>query len=235
VYRSRPDRARTSIGNDFIVVVLRDALTTSDRSLLGAGQHDLVAEIRRHLHETMSDHLVTVVERLTQREVLTCMWATDVKVDVAAALFVLGLAVDAAERASRYDTCVSKRNIVTVALAVASCSVGAVLASAATPTYYRLPLNDKLVVKPSRIEFKDLELTMVKWNGWGTPTATGRARASSLQCEPNCAAGTRINTTARLRAFKLKTRNRKRIYYCLTGSLAKGEVRRIVWPPGCNR
>jgi hypothetical protein len=35
--------------------------------------------------------------------------------------------------------------------------------------------------------------------------------------------------------FKRKIRNRKRIYYCLTGTLTRGEVRRMVWPPGCNR
>ena len=127
------------------------------------------------------------------------------------------------------------RHLLTACLALAACAAGAVLASAAAPTYYRLPLNDKLVVKPSRIEFKDLDLTMIRWTGWGAPTATGRAQASSLQCEPSCAAGTRIRTTARLRMSQLKIRNRKRIYYCMTGTLARGEVRRVVWPPGCNR
>jgi hypothetical protein len=109
------------------------------------------------------------------------------------------------------------------------------MSSAATRTYYRLPLDGRLVVEPSRIEFKDLELTSIEWTGWGAASATGRARASSLQCEPSCAEGKRIRTTARLRAFKRKTRNRKRIYYCMTGTLAKGEVRRIEWPPACSR
>jgi hypothetical protein len=45
----------------------------------------------------------------------------------------------------------------------------------------------------------------------------------------------RIRTTARLRMFKRKTRNRKRIYHCMTGKLAKGEVRHIEWPPACSR
>jgi len=130
---------------------------------------------------------------------------------------------------------VRTRPFLIASLVVAACGGGAVLSSAATPTYYRLPLNDKLVVKPSRIEFKDLDLTMIRWTGWGAPTATGRARASSLQCDPSCAAGTRITTTARLRMFKRKTRNGKRIYYCMTGTMARGEVRRIVWPPGCDR
>jgi len=141
----------------------------------------------------------------------------------------------ASERARRYEARVRARQLVTVGLAVAACGMAAVLSFAATPTYYRLPLDDRLVVKPSRIEFKDLDLTMIKWTGWGSPTATGRARASSLQCDPSCAEGIRITTTARLRAFKLKTRNRKRIYYCMTGTLARGEVRRVVWPPGCDR
>ena len=138
-------------------------------------------------------------------------------------------------RTNRYEACVRTRHLLTAGLAVAAGGTGAVLASAATPAYYRLPLNDKLVVEPSRIEFKDLDLTSIKWTGWGAPTATGRAQASSLQCSPNCAQGKRIRTTARLRAFKRKTRHRKRIYYCMTGMLAKGEVRRIEWPPACDR
>jgi hypothetical protein len=130
---------------------------------------------------------------------------------------------------------VQKRHLLTVGLAIAACGMGAGLSLAATPTYYRLPLSGKLVVEPHRIEFKDLELTSIKWTGWGAPTATGVARASSLQCDPSCAAGRRITTTARLRVFKRKVRNRKRIYYCMTGTLAKGDVRRIEWPAGCNR
>lgn len=128
-----------------------------------------------------------------------------------------------------------KCHLVTVGLAVAACSVGAGLSSAATPTYYRLPLNNRLVVEPSRIEFKDLDLTSIKWIGWGAPTATGTARASALQCDPSCAAGTRIRTTARLRMFKRKNRNGKRIYHCMTGTLARGELRRIEWPPACKK
>ena len=128
-----------------------------------------------------------------------------------------------------------KRRLLTPSIAVVACGVAAVVSSAATPTYYRLPLNDKLVVEPRRIEFKDLELTSIRWTGWGAPTASGRARASSLQCEPSCAEGRRIATTARLRMFKRRIRNRKRIYYCMTGTMARGEVRRIEWPPACSR
>jgi hypothetical protein len=130
---------------------------------------------------------------------------------------------------------VRKRRLLTPSIAVVACGVAAVVSSAATPTYYRLPLNDKLVVEPRRIEFKDLELTSIRWTGWGGPTSTGRARASSLQCDPSCAAGKRIKTTARLRMFERKIRNRKRIYYCMTGRMATGKVRRIEWPPACSR
>jgi hypothetical protein len=130
---------------------------------------------------------------------------------------------------------VRKHRLLTLGVAVVACGVAAVASSAATPTYYRLPLNDKLVVEPRRIEFKDLELTSITWSGWGAPTATGRARVSSLQCDPSCAQGKRIKTTARLRMFKRRIRNRKRIYYCMTGRMATGTVRRIEWPPACSR
>jgi hypothetical protein len=134
-----------------------------------------------------------------------------------------------------YERGMRTRQLLTLGLAIAACAGGAVASSAATPTYYRLPLNDKLVAKPQRIEFKDLDLTSIRWTGWGARTATGRARASSLQCDPSCAEGTRIRTTARLRMFKRKVRNRKRIYTCMTGTLARGKDRRIQWPPGCSR
>jgi hypothetical protein len=134
-----------------------------------------------------------------------------------------------------YERGMRTRQLLTLGLAIAACAGGAVASSAATPTFYRLPLNDKLVVKPQRIEFKDLDLTSIRWTGWGARTATGRARASSLQCDPSCAEGTRIRTTARLRMFKRKVRNRKRIYTCMTGTLARGKTRGIQWPPGCSR
>ena len=135
----------------------------------------------------------------------------------------------------RYEARVRARHLLAAGLAVATCATGAVVSSAATPPYYRLPLSGKLVAKPSRIEFKDLDLTAIRWTGWGAPEATGRARARSLQCDPSCAEGKRIRTTARLRAFKRRTRNRKRIYYCMTGTLARGKERRIEWPPACSR
>ena len=127
------------------------------------------------------------------------------------------------------------RHTICIGLTIVSCAAGAGLSGAAAPTYYRLPLTGKLVVKPSKIAFKDLDLTSIRWTGWGGLSATGRASASSLQCTPSCAAGTRIRTTARLRVFKRKVRNGKRIYYCMTGTLARGEVRRVEWPPACSR
>ena len=136
---------------------------------------------------------------------------------------------------ARYEPHVRKSELLTLSVAVVACGVAAVVSSAATPTYYRLPLDDKLVVEPRRIEFKDLALTSITWTGWGAPTAIGRARASFLQCDPSCAEGKRIKTTARLRMFERKIRNRKRIYYCMTGMMAAGKIRRIEWPPACSR
>ena len=137
--------------------------------------------------------------------------------------------------AGQYEWRVRNRRLLTLGIAVVACGGGAVVSSAAAPTYYRLPLSGKLVDEPRRIEFEDLELTSIRWTGWGAPTAVGRARASSLQCEPSCAEGRRIRTTARLRMFKRRIRNRKRIYYCMTGRLASGEVRAIERPPACSR
>ena len=59
---------------------------------------------------------------------------------------------------------------------------------AADPVRFRLPLNDKAVVKPQRIEFNDLTLKQIRWKHWGEQAAPpARRRRARTSCIPNCA------------------------------------------------
>jgi hypothetical protein len=123
-------------------------------------------------------------------------------------------------------------------IAVIAClALSALLAAsavAAPRVYYRLPLNDRPVVKPKRIEFKDLTLSKISWTGWGGRTATGTANASSLSCDPSCAEGRRYRGTATLRMFKRHREGERRFYGCMTGRVRAGKASgRVEWPPGC--
>jgi hypothetical protein len=107
---------------------------------------------------------------------------------------------------------------------------------AADPVRYRLPLNDKPVVKPKRIEFDDLTLRKIKWEHWGDRRATGTAKASANLCIPSCAEGHRQSGTATLRMFKRHREEGGRFYGCMTGRVKVGGERvPVMWPPACNR
>ena len=91
------------------------------------------------------------------------------------------------------------------------------LAQAADPTYLRDPLTDKLAQKPRKVNFRDIDLTGLKWIHWGQGKAIARGRASVLICEPSCGAGHRETGKVRLVARKRVTDGNRRVYQCLEG------------------
>jgi uncharacterized protein YbcI len=84
-----PTEARAAIAGDVVTVVLRNNLTTADRTLVSGGRSDLVKEIRREVHERMRRDLVAAVERLTFRRVVALMSDQHVDPDLAVEVFVL--------------------------------------------------------------------------------------------------------------------------------------------------
>ena len=88
-----PTRARTTIDGELIVVLLHDGMTHAEKSLVRAGKHAEVLQIRRTFQETMKPSLVKAVEGLTERTVLSFMSANDVDPDAAAEIFVMDRAV----------------------------------------------------------------------------------------------------------------------------------------------
>jgi uncharacterized protein YbcI len=84
-----PTRARTTIDGETVVVILHDGLTKAEQTLVDAGRHAEVLELRRIFQETMRDDLVAVVERLTACGVRAFMSANHVEPDAAAEVFLL--------------------------------------------------------------------------------------------------------------------------------------------------
>jgi len=84
-----PTRARTTIDGETVVVILQDGLTKAEQSLIEAGKHAEVLELRRTFQETMRDDLVAAVARLTARSVRVFMSANHIAPDAAAEVFLL--------------------------------------------------------------------------------------------------------------------------------------------------
>lgn len=84
-----PTRARTTIDGETVVVILQGGLTKAEQSLIDAGRHAEVLQLRRTFQETMRDDLVAAVERLTARSVQAFMSANHVEPDAAAEVFLL--------------------------------------------------------------------------------------------------------------------------------------------------
>jgi uncharacterized protein YbcI len=69
IYGRGPTRARVSISDDAVVVVLEDALTTIERALLAEGQPKMVGEIRERTGVIKKEPFVRAVEEITGRRV----------------------------------------------------------------------------------------------------------------------------------------------------------------------
>jgi uncharacterized protein YbcI len=92
-----PTRARTSIRDDVVVVLLQDTLTKAERTLLAAGDVEFVLAARGRFQKTMRGDLVAAVEMLTEREVIAFMSTNHVDPDMAAEIFVLAPAAEASQ------------------------------------------------------------------------------------------------------------------------------------------
>jgi uncharacterized protein YbcI len=84
-----PTKAWTSIDEDLVSVVLRDILTTGDRSLIASGRGTLVIELRQAYQQTMGPEMIAGVEALTGRKVVAFLSTNHLDPDIAIENFVL--------------------------------------------------------------------------------------------------------------------------------------------------
>ena len=84
-----PVRARTTIDENMVVCVLGLTLTKSEQSLVEAGREKLVLRGRRAIQETMEDDARSLVEELTDRDVVAFMSNNHIDPDLAVETFIL--------------------------------------------------------------------------------------------------------------------------------------------------
>jgi uncharacterized protein YbcI len=84
-----PTRAWTSIDGDLISVVLRDTLTTGERSLVADSRAQLVLDTRKAYQNTMGDEAIAGVEEITGRKVAAFLSDNHIDPDIAVETFVL--------------------------------------------------------------------------------------------------------------------------------------------------
>jgi uncharacterized protein YbcI len=84
-----PTKAKTTLGNNAIFVVLQDTLTRGERSLVGAGEGHAVLDLRRRWQMVMRSNCSREIEKLTGRKVIGFMSDNHIDPDMAVEVFIL--------------------------------------------------------------------------------------------------------------------------------------------------
>jgi uncharacterized protein YbcI len=84
-----PTRARAFFHDNVIVVLMEDALTDAERSLVAGGRDEAVLSFRSELQETMRRDLAGEIEALTERRVRAVMSGSHIGPELAVVIFVL--------------------------------------------------------------------------------------------------------------------------------------------------
>jgi len=84
-----PTKARTTIGRDHVLIMVQDALTTGERTLVEAGHADDVLRIRRRFQEVMRPEANRMIEKLTGRAVVGFMSDNHANPDLGVEVFIL--------------------------------------------------------------------------------------------------------------------------------------------------
>ena len=84
-----PTKARTTIGRDHVLIMVRDSLTTGERTLVGAGFGDDVLSVRRRFQEVMGPEATRMIEELTGRVVVGFMSDNHMNPDLGVEVFIL--------------------------------------------------------------------------------------------------------------------------------------------------
>ena len=84
-----PSRARTTIGQDAVFVVVEETLTRAERELVRIGDEQIVLRMREGLQRAMHAKLAAEVERLTGRRVIGFMSGNQQNPDLMCEVFIL--------------------------------------------------------------------------------------------------------------------------------------------------
>ena len=89
-----PTKARTTIRDNVVVVMLEQTLTKGEQSLAAKGRGEKVLEIRHEFQEAMREESSATIAALTGRTVTAMLSANHLDPDLAAEIYVLDQAPD---------------------------------------------------------------------------------------------------------------------------------------------
>jgi uncharacterized protein YbcI len=84
-----PTKARSFYRDNVVIVIMQDAMTRAEASLVASGREESVLEVRRSLRAVMKPDLVAAVEALTGHEVVALLSADHIDPDLVVDVFVL--------------------------------------------------------------------------------------------------------------------------------------------------
>src|SRR4051794_33024410 len=84
-----PTKAKTTLGENGVFVVLQDSLTVGEQSLTNAGYGATVLDLRRRWQSVMQEDVSREIEGLTGRKVIGFMSDNHIDPDLAVEVFVL--------------------------------------------------------------------------------------------------------------------------------------------------
>jgi uncharacterized protein YbcI len=84
-----PTKARTTVGRDHVLIMIQDALTRGERTLVEAGYSDDVLRTRRRFQEVMRPEATSMIEELTGRSVVGFMSDNHANPDLGVEVFIL--------------------------------------------------------------------------------------------------------------------------------------------------
>jgi uncharacterized protein YbcI len=84
-----PTKARTTIGENGVFVVLQDSLTVGEQTLADHGEGQAVLDLRRRWQRVMQADVSKEIEQLTGRTVIGFMSDNHIDPDLAVEVFVL--------------------------------------------------------------------------------------------------------------------------------------------------
>jgi len=84
-----PTKARTTLGDNGVFVVLEDSLTPGEQRLADAGEGAAVLDLRRRWQQIMKNDISRQIEELTGRKVIGFMSDNNIDPDLAVEVFVL--------------------------------------------------------------------------------------------------------------------------------------------------
>jgi uncharacterized protein YbcI len=84
-----PTKARTTIRENVVLVMLEQTLTRGEQSLVAKGREDKVLEIRHEFQNAMRDESSAKVAELTGRKVIAFLSANHIDPDLGAEIYLL--------------------------------------------------------------------------------------------------------------------------------------------------